>query len=215
MFGVPIYLHFIYRHGESINCINKMWWNKEKGSQLTDRATEKIPVEPHWAQPKTNIRHWPTNLRFMPGSSLSLKSDPPWIPSVYCCKMTAFHGQYKSHWNSDLSLNSIFVTFDFDPYEMNRLYFVFKSKRAWSGNTAITNCRPTHGTVRKSYRTFTVTRLPKDNNSKATSSLFLVKMIAKIVRTKSYPYQKGIVLKCSYMVRIILSFVKQQNIEFV
>ena len=31
--------------------------------------------------------------------------------------------------------------------------------------------------------TFTVTRHPKENKSKATSSLFLVKMIAKLERT--------------------------------
>ena len=33
------------------------------------------------------------------------------------------------------------------------------------------------------YRAFIVTRHPKDNKSKATSSLFLVKMIAKLERT--------------------------------
>ena len=37
--------------------------------------------------------------------------------------------------------------------------------------------RPAHGTVRKSNRTFTVTRYPKDNESKATSSLFLIKIL--------------------------------------
>ena len=49
-----------------------------------------------------------------------------------------------------------------------------KSKRLWSGNTTITHCRPTHDTVRKSHKTFTVTIHPKDNNSKATISLFQV-----------------------------------------
>ena len=44
----------------------------------------------------------------------------------------------------------------------------------------ITNCRPTHGTVRKIHRIFTVTRHPKDNKSKETSPLFLVKMTAKL-----------------------------------
>ena len=34
--------------------------------------------------------------------------------------------------------------------------FVRKGKWVWSGNTLITHCRPTQGTVRKSYRTFTV-----------------------------------------------------------
>ena len=41
----------------------------------------------------------------------------------------------------------------------------------------------THGTVRKSYRTFTVTRHPKDKKGKSTSSLFLVKLIEKLERT--------------------------------
>ena len=39
---------------------------------------------------------------------------------------------------------------------------------------------PTYGIMRKSRRTFTVTRHVEDNKSKATSSLFLVKMIAKL-----------------------------------
>ena len=59
------------------------------------------------------------------------------------------------------------------------------SKREWSGNTTITNCRPIHGTVRMSHRTFTVTKHPKDNKIKANSSLFIVKMIAKLERTYS------------------------------
>ena len=44
------------------------------------------------------------------------------------------------------------------------------------------HCRPTHGTVKKSQRAFTATRHLKENTciSKATSSLFLVKMIAKL-----------------------------------
>ena len=45
-------------------------------------------------------------------------------------------------------------------------------------NTTITHWRPNHGTKRKSHRTL-VTRHQEDNKSKATSSLFLVKMIAK------------------------------------
>ena len=46
-----------------------------------------------------------------------------------------------------------------------------KSKWVWYGNTTITHCRPTHGTVRKSHRTFTVTRYPQDNKGKEISSL--------------------------------------------
>ena len=44
--------------------------------------------------------------------------------------------------------------------------------------------------MRKSHRTFTVTRHQKDNKSKATSALFLVKIIAKLERTQSNAYQK-------------------------
>ena len=56
--------------------------------------------------------------------------------------------------------------------------------------STITNCRPaTHGTVKKSYMTFTVTRHPNDNKSKATGSLFLVKIIAKLERTLGNAYQ--------------------------
>ena len=63
------------------------------------------------------------------------------------------------------------------------------SKWVWSRNTTITQRRPTHGTVRKSHRTFTVTRHQYDNNSKATSSLFLFKMITKLKRTQSNAQQ--------------------------
>ena len=60
-----------------------------------------------------------------------------------------------------------------------------KSKWVWSGNTTITHCIPTHGTASKSHKTFIVTIHPQDNNSKATSFLFLFKMIAKLVLTQS------------------------------
>ena len=46
------------------------------------------------------------------------------------------------------------------------------------GNTTITNCRPTHGTTRKSHTIITIHQ--EDKLSKATSSLFPIKMIAKI-----------------------------------
>ena len=51
------------------------------------------------------------------------------------------------------------------------------------------NHKPTPGIVTKSYRTFSVTRHPKDNNSKATNSPFLVNMIAKPERTQSNAHQ--------------------------
>ena len=57
--------------------------------------------------------------------------------------------------------------------------------RQKSGNTTITYCRPTHGTMRKSPRTPTVTRHQEDISSNATSSLFLVTMIAKLERPLS------------------------------
>ena len=41
----------------------------------------------------------------------------------------------------------------------------------------------------KSHKTFTVTRHPKDNKSKSITSLFLVKIIAKLERTQRNEYQ--------------------------
>ena len=41
-------------------------------------------------------------------------------------------------------------------------------------------CRPTPGTVRKSHKAFTVKIYPKDMEGKATSSLFLVNLFAKL-----------------------------------
>ena len=52
------------------------------------------------------------------------------------------------------------------------------SKWVWSGNTRITNCRQTHGTARKSHTA--ITRHQEDKLSKVTSSLFPIKMIAKL-----------------------------------
>ena len=57
------------------------------------------------------------------------------------------------------------------------------SKLVWPGNTTITNCRQTHDTARKSHTT--ITRHQEDKLSKATSSLFLIKMIAKLEGTYS------------------------------
>ena len=57
------------------------------------------------------------------------------------------------------------------------------SKWVWSGNTTITNCRQPCGTARKSRST--ITRHQEDKLSKATSSLFPIKMIAILERTQS------------------------------
>ena len=56
------------------------------------------------------------------------------------------------------------------------LYFLLlkNSKWVWSGNAIITDCRQTNGTARRSYKL-----------SKATSSPFPIKMIAKLVSTLS------------------------------
>ena len=56
----------------------------------------------------------------------------------------------------------------FRQYTINR-------KWVWSGNTTITNRRQPHGTVRKSHST--IMRHQEDKPSKATSSLFPIKMI--------------------------------------
>ena len=52
------------------------------------------------------------------------------------------------------------------------------SKWVSSGNTTITNCKQPRGTARKS--SSTITRHQEDNLSKAISSLFPIKMIAKL-----------------------------------
>ena len=57
------------------------------------------------------------------------------------------------------------------------------SKWVKSGNTTITNCRQPCGNAMKSRST--ITRHQEDKLSKATSSLFPIKMIAMLERTKS------------------------------
>ena len=61
--------------------------------------------------------------------------------------------------------------------------FLQKSKWVWSGNTTITNRRQPCGIARKSRST--ITRHQEDKLSKATSSLFPIKMIAILERTQS------------------------------
>ena len=61
--------------------------------------------------------------------------------------------------------------------------FIINSKWVWSGNTTITNRRQPCGTARKSRQT--ITRHQEDKLSKATSSLFPIKMIAILERTQS------------------------------
>ena len=56
------------------------------------------------------------------------------------------------------------------------------------GNTTITNCRQTHGTVRKSHTT--TSRHQEAKLSKATSSLFPIKMTAKLEWTQSNAQQR-------------------------
>ena len=61
------------------------------------------------------------------------------------------------------------------------------SKWVWSGNTTITNCRQTIDTARKSHTS--ITRHQEDKLSKARSSLFMNKMIAKLDWTWSNAQQ--------------------------
>ena len=63
------------------------------------------------------------------------------------------------------------------PLDPPILQMIFKnSKWVWSGNTTITNRRQTRGTAGKSRST--IARHQEDKLSKATSSLFPIKMIA-------------------------------------
>ena len=50
--------------------------------------------------------------------------------------------------------------------EDNKSILAPKNKWVWSGNTTITHCRPTHGTVRKRHRTLTVTTIRKTTKAK-------------------------------------------------
>ena len=75
-------------------------------------------------------------------------------------------------------------------YSYKTLYNTCKLKASgYDQEMPQSHSRPTHGTVRKSYKTFTVTRHLKNNKSIATSSLFLVKMITKLERTHSNEYK--------------------------
>ena len=65
----------------------------------------------------------------------------------------------------------------------NKQCYIKNSKWVWSGNTTITNCRQTRGIVRKSHTT--ITRHQKVKQSKATSYLFPIQMIAKLEWTKT------------------------------
>ena len=60
-------------------------------------------------------------------------------------------------------------------------------KWVWSGNNTIRNCWQTHGIVRKSHTTNT--RHQEDKQSKATSSLFPIEIIAILERTQSNAQQ--------------------------
>ena len=94
-------------------------------------------------------------------------------------------------WSFSLNFLIVYVIWQDTNYSRFCLCWCFMSKcnRVWSGSITITIYRSTFGTVRKSHRTFTVTRHLKDNKSKAISSLFFVNMIAKPERTQSNAYQ--------------------------
>ena len=57
------------------------------------------------------------------------------------------------------------------------------SKWVWLGNTTIKNCRQPRSIAMKSHTT--ITRHQEDKQSRAISSLFPIKMIAKLVWTQS------------------------------
>ena len=60
--------------------------------------------------------------------------------------------------------------------DINNILKMKNSKWVWSGNTTITNRRQPHDITRKSHST--ITRHQEDKLSKASSSLFPIKMIA-------------------------------------
>ena len=75
--------------------------------------------------------------------------------------------------------NDIYMSLKDERNIESGMSMIFKnSKWVWSGNTSITNCRPTRGIVRRSHTTIMTHQ--EDKPSKATSSLFPIKMIAKL-----------------------------------
>ena len=80
-------------------------------------------------------------------------------------------------------------------------------------NTTITNRRQPHGTVRKSRST--ITRHQEDKSSKATSSLFPIKMIAKLEWTQSNTQQNIRHYRLPLMGVTIKKSQQQQNHNFI
>ena len=64
---------------------------------------------------------------------------------------------------------------------------VFRNSKYDLGNSTITKCTQTHDTPRKSHTT--IMRHQEDKLSKATSSLFPIKIIAKLEDTQSNAHQ--------------------------
>ena len=86
-------------------------------------------------------------------------AKPSWKPSNYC--------NVSSLWNTPIKLTH---------YNETKKGSHKNSKWVWSGNTTITNRRQPCGSARKSHST--IMRHQEDKLSKATSSLFPIKMIA-------------------------------------
>ena len=120
------------------------------------------------------------SLRFI----LSLRMNSSFITSrpVLIFVLRCTHAIYAItklvNWDSSHELNKKISLLSFSPTSSSSN--IVHEKWVWSGNTAISLCRPTYSTVRNGHITFTVTRHSKDNKRKATFSLFLVKTIEKL-----------------------------------
>ena len=90
-------------------------------------------------------------------------------------------------WYPELCLVIINPVLGICSYYLDLCITVKNSKWVWSGNTTITNCRQTCGIVRKSH--ITIAGHQEDKQSKAISSLFPIKMIAKLELTQSNAQQ--------------------------
>ena len=100
--------------------------------------------------------------------------------------MSLFKFSYIKLWHSDSKLYGHKLNSGSGKVSMHSSYpqyFMKKSKWVWSGNTTITNRRQPYSTVRKSRST--ITRHQEDKLSKATRSLFPIKMIAILEWTQS------------------------------
>ena len=86
-------------------------------------------------------------------TTFKILETKPFNPKTWSYRLKA---RISKHLGISINIESLIV-------EVCLQIRVPKSKWAWSGNTTITHCRQTHGTVSKSHWTLTVTRHQENN----------------------------------------------------